>query len=117
MSNTFGVIDILIAAGGFYLIWSSVQMKRTGEIGSSAMVGKGYDLKKAKDPKGYIDYMYLKNIVVGILVILSSLFNYLNDAYWKISYFGAVICIALLAVIAVYCFFSVKAQKKFLSEK
>ena len=52
MNTTFGFMDILIVFSGAYLVYAAVQMKRTGEITSSAIIGKGYDPKKAKDPKG-----------------------------------------------------------------
>lgn len=116
MSDTFSFMDILIALCGVYLIYTSVQMKRTGEI-SSAIVGKGYDPKKAKDPKGYIDYMYPRSIIMGAVVVLSGGVNYLNDKYWGIPNFNLIVCGVFLLVIIVYSKMTIDAQKKYLSPK
>lgn len=117
MNSTFGFMDIIIMICGAYLIYVSVQMKRTGEINSSAIIGKGYDVKKAKDPKGFIEYMYLKSIILGVLVILSGLCDYLNELYWSLPYMGLVNCGVFLIVIIIYCKISLDAQKKYLSPK
>lgn len=116
MDNAFGFMDILIIFGGAYLIYSSVQMKRTGEI-SSAIVGKGYDPKKAKDPKGFIEYMYLKSIVMGVVVMAGGAFNYLNDKYWDIPNFSLIVCAVFFALIVVYGKIAMDAQKKYLAPK
>lgn len=116
MSSTFGFMDILIALSGAYLIYVSIQMKRTGEI-SSAIVGKGYDVKKAKDPKGFIEYMYVKSIVMGGVVMLSGGADYLNDRYWNIPNFSLIICGIFLVLIIVYSKILMGAQKKYLAPK
>lgn len=116
MGDTFGFMDILIMFSGAYLIYVAVQMKRTGEI-SSAIVGKGCDPKKAKDPKGYIEYMYLKSIIMGAIVILSGGADYLNGKYWNIPNFGLIICGIFLVIIIIYGKIAMDAQKKYLSPK
>lgn len=116
MGDAFGFMDILIMFSGAYLIYAAVQMKRTGEI-SSAIVGKGCDLKKAKDPKGYIDYMYLKSIFMGVIVILSGGADYLNDKYWSIPNFNLIVCGVFLVIIIIYGKIAMDAQKKYLSPK
>lgn len=116
MSGTFGFMDILIVFSGAYLIYISVQMKQTGEI-NPAIVGKSIDIKKAKDPQGYIDYMYLKSIIMGIVVMVGGGLNYLNDNYWNITNFGLIACGVFLAAIIIYGKIMVDAQKKFLEPK
>lgn len=116
MGSTFGFMDILIILSGAYLVYTSVQMKRTGEI-SSLIVGKGFDLKKAIDVNGYIEYMYLKSIIMGVVVMAGGGVNYLNDNYWNIPNFNLIICGVFLAVIAIYGKIATDAQKKFLAPK
>lgn len=117
MDSTFGFMDILIIFSGIYLIYIAIQMKRTGEITSSAMIGKGCDLKKAKDPKGYIEYMYLKTVIMGVCVILSGALDYMNLQFWKIPYFTPIVCGVFLVIIIIYCKISMNAQEKYLSPK
>ena len=90
MNTTFGFMDILIVFSGAYLVYAAVQMKRTGEITSSAM---------------------------GVLVMLSGALDYMNDLYWNIPYFGIVMCGVFLVMIIIYCKISMDAQKKYLSPK
>lgn len=116
MNGAFGFMDMLIIFSGAYLVYISVQMKRTGEI-NSAVVGKKVDMKKARDPKGYIEYMYLKSVVMGIIVMASGGLNYLNDNYWHIPYLGPVACGVFFVVIVIYGKITVDAQKKFLEPK
>lgn len=116
MENAFGFMDILIIFTGAYLIYAALQMKRTGEI-STSLVGKGFDLKKAKDPKGYIEYMYLKSIIMGIAVIIGGAADYLNEKYWRIPYLNLVVCGVFLVVIIIYGKITMNAQKKYLSSK
>lgn len=117
MSSTFGFMDILIILGGIYLIYVSVQMKRTGEISNSAIIGKGYDVKKAKDPQGFIEYMYMKSILLGVLITGSGILDYINELYWKLPYMGLIICGVFLVILIIYCKISLDAQKKYLSPK
>lgn len=116
MGSTFGFMDILIILSGAYLVYSSVQMKRTGEV-SSLIVGKGYDPKKAKDLKGYIEYMYLKSIIMGVVVMAGGGMNYLNDSYWNIPNFNLITCGVFLAIIVIYGKITIDAQKKYLAPK
>lgn len=116
MSGAFGFMDMLIVFSGAYLIYISVQMKRTGEI-NSAIVGKKIDIKKAKDPGGFIEYMYLRSIIMGAVVMVSGGLNYLNDNYWNIPFFGPIVCGVFFVVIVKYAVILVKAQKKFLDPK
>ncbi len=116
MGGTFGFMDILIVLSGAYLIYSSVQMKRTGEI-STLIVGKRYDLKKAKDLNGFIEYMYLKSIIMGVVVMAGGGLNYLNDNYWNIPNLGLIVCVVFLAVLAIYGKITIDAQNKYLAPK
>ena len=116
MAGTFGFMDMLIVISGAYLIYISVRMKRTGEI-NSAIVGKNIDTKKARDPEGYIAYMYLKSIVMGVIVMAGGGLNYLNDKYWNIPNLGLITCGVFLAVVIIYGKLIVNAQKKFLDPK
>lgn len=113
MAGTFGFMDLLIIFSGVYLIYIAVQMKRTGEINAS-IVGKGIDMKKARDPKGYIAYMYRKTIVMGAVVMVGGGLNYLNDSYWSIPNLGLIVCGLFLVVITLYGKFLMDAKKKFL---
>lgn len=114
--NSFGIFDIIIVGCGLYLAYLAIDMKKTGMV-SPTIVGKGYDLKKAKDLQGFIDAMYMKSLVAGILTAIGGVVDYLNESYWNIPYFSAIICFAYVVVIGIYCKLSMDAQKKYLSPK
>ena len=116
MTTGMNLFDLIIVICGAYLIYASINMKRTGTISGTAMIGKGIDLKKAKDVPGFINYMYGKSIILGVITILCGALDYLNETYWMIQYMTLITCAVYLVVIFVYCKMSMDAQKKYLSQ-
>jgi len=113
--DTFLIFDVLIFGCGIYLIYAALKMKKTGEIDSTAIVGKNCNLNKAKDKQGFIDYMYKKSIIMGILIMIGGAIDFVNEKYLQISYLGVVTSVVFFVFIVIYCKISMDAQKKFLS--
>ena len=114
---SFTFIDFVIIAVGRYIIDASIQMKRTEDISNSALVGKEKKKKKAVDPQGYIDYIYMKAIMIGVVSILGGVLDIVNEKYLHIPYLGIVSSVIIFLVLIAYCVVASKAQKKFLSPK
>ena len=110
------IVFVIIVVGGC-IIYASIQMKRTGDMSNSALVGKGFDVKKAVDPQGYIDYIYMKAIMIGVVSILGGVLDIVNEKYLHIPYLGIVSSVIIFLVLIAYCVVASKAQKKFLSPK
>lgn len=108
-------IEIGLFACGIYLIIRSILMKKSGTIPNLIVNGK-INLERARDKEGYINYMFIRTIVFGALISVSSAFLAISD-----SGLCAVNPILLLLVQIVYvaaliyfAVVSVKAQNRFL---
>ena len=50
------VFNVVVALFGAYMIWSALQMKKSGKINSMVLAQE--ELKKVKDTKGFIEFLY-----------------------------------------------------------
>ena len=56
------VFNVVVALFGAYMIWSALQMKKSGKINSMVLAQE--ELKKVKDTKGFIEFLYWREDVV-----------------------------------------------------
>lgn len=114
MGSSFLFFDILIIGCGFYLMYVAYNMKKTGEINNTVIVGKNCDVSKAKDKQGFIDYMYMKSIIMGAIIAIGGAFDFVNEKYLNVPYLGLVGSVVFFILIVIYCKISSDAQKKYL---
>ena len=88
MGSSFLFFDILIIGCGFYLMYVAYNMKKTGEINNTVIVGKNCDVSKAKDKQGFIDYMYMKSIIMGAIIAIGGAFDFVNEKLGNSVYFS-----------------------------
>lgn len=62
------VLDVVIMIIGGYMLTAAVQMKRSGTISPTLLAKE--DLGRCTDKKGFIDYMYRKEEIFGIVTLL-----------------------------------------------
>ena len=59
------VFNVVVALFGAYMIWSALQMKKSGKINSMVLAQE--ELKKVKDTKGFIEFLYWRVVwCIGI---------------------------------------------------
>ena len=63
------LLDYLIAFGGIYLIYASILMKVKEKIIKNVMVRPEVDLEKVRDKEGFIRYMWIRALAMGILAV------------------------------------------------
>ena len=110
------LLDMFMAFFGSYLMYAAVNMKRTGEIAKGVIVGKNVDLAKATDIPGFIRYMYGKTLAIGFCALVCGLVGVYNDLYGGLLMLQLIMAVFFFAVVIVFGFFMVKAQKKFLGQ-
>ena len=71
------VFDAVILLFGIYMVISSLQMKKSGRI--NAMVIAEKEMKKCKDPAGFIAFIYWREALFGGIVALVGLIGILNE--------------------------------------
>lgn len=76
-----GMIDIMFLASGVYLIWTAASAKRQGNIVANVMLSKDINESHVRDKAGFIEYMYKRIFLAGILVVVGSAVHLLNDYY------------------------------------
>lgn len=70
--GNINIFDLLIGAGGVYLIYTALAMKRTGEIKAGVLVSKEMDVNRMKDKEGFINYMFGRVLLAGVIIVLSA---------------------------------------------
>lgn len=110
----YSFIDLLCIIGGGYLVYAGAVMKTQGKIVSNVVMNKGADESALRDKEGFIQYLYLKLIIVGVVVMLAGAANIVNDLTMKSAILATVLNCVFAAAIIVYAVFINKALKKFL---
>jgi len=112
--NDLNIFDIIIILSGVYFIYIAENMRRTGTI-STSLIGKNYDVKKAQDLQGFIKFMYMKSILIGVATVICGVLDYGNEAFWKVRYLSLIVCLVYVILLFIYGKLSIDAQKKYLS--
>lgn len=108
-------VSFLIFAIGVYVIVMDIKMKNTGTI-PNGLINNKVNLDRAKDIPGFIKYMFVRNLVFGILICICSALLILNDyGYMTINvYVQLALHILYIAGIIYYARVIYKAQQKYL---
>lgn len=100
------VIDFLFLASGAYLIGNALLAKKNGNITANVMLGKDISEKDVEDKIGFIDYMYKRLLMAGVLIMIGALIQLVNDNYYgstAVTFVGiAFIFVALVIYMKAY---------------
>ena len=77
------VFNVVVALFGAYMIWSALQMKKSGKINSMVLAQE--ELKKVKDTKGFIEFLYWREMLFGALVLIVGVLGVLNETVMPIG--------------------------------
>lgn len=94
--NYLAVLNGIIAFVGICLIFSGLQMKKTGEI--STLLVNQEEIKKCRNKEKFILAVYKKMLVFGLILLLFGLFSFANDIWFRIGQVYNVVRLAFLAV-------------------
>ena len=122
--NSYNLLmDLVILGAGVYVLYSWLQMKRTGEIMGGMLMPKDLNLKKCRDTAGFLKEMLPKLLLTGLVTLASGVIGVLRDQgipvpsviYWAsyIAVFAALIgyAVYLKKLIAKYWDGSTKKRK------
>lgn len=109
-----GMIDFLFLASGIYLIYSAVMAKRKGSIAANVMLSKGANEHDIKDKVGFIDYMYKKIMLAGVMIILASVIHLVNDYYIHSIQLTWVGIVVILLALVIYTFTFMRGRKRYM---
>ena len=77
------VFDAVVALFGAYMIGSALHMKKSGRINSMVLAQE--ELKKVKDTKGFIEFLYWREMLFGALVLIVGFLGVLNETVMPIG--------------------------------
>ncbi|MFV0464939.1 MAG: hypothetical protein ACK5ML_02605 [Lachnospiraceae bacterium] len=101
------LFDLMIIGFGAYIVFTSYRMKQTGEI--STIVMNREEIPKCRDKAGYIDFVYKKSIMFGIIAALFGALGLINDLVYA---FGAIVnWIGIIVFIVMFVWFTNALRK------
>lgn len=106
------VFDVVIAGFGVYMIGAALKMKKTGEISSAVITAE--EIAKCKDKKGFIDFIYWKEAVFGLMVSLVGVLGLVNDLLVSLGVFNMAMMVIFLAGFFWFQMQLRRAREKFL---
>ena len=109
-----GMIDILFFGSGVYLIYTTVMAKKNGNIVSNVMLAKSVSENRIKDKLGFIDYMYKRILLAGVMIVIASIIHLVNDYYLYSSTLTWIGIIVILAAIGIYTAAYLRGQKMYM---
>ncbi len=112
--SSMNLADTIILFVGFYFLVSTAMMKVHGRV-NRMLVGKKYDLDKARDLPGFIAAMYVPNIVIGVITMAAGAAHFVATDIIGNVQAGTYIYVGYLVIFLVYAIILVRAQKQYLS--
>lgn len=110
--NVMIIFDVVIAIFGVYMAVSSLLMKKNGKI--DTMVLAKEELPKVRDVKGFIAFIYWRELAFGIMVAAVGVLGILNETVISI---GKLVVVEVILFLAAFIWFQnslAKARQKFL---
>lgn len=106
------IIRILIMACGVYMMYWAVQMNISQKI-PAMLVGKGFPLSRAKDPKGFIRFTFPFTLGTGIILFAGGALGAIG-VFALYPLLDTAVSLLIVIVIIIYGVILMKAQKKYL---
>lgn len=108
------MIDMLFLASGVYLIWTAISAKRQGNIVANVMLSKDINEGQVTDKVGFIEYMYKRILLSGVLIVLGSAVHLVNDYYIFSNVLTWVGIVLVLTALVVYTGAYMSGRKRYI---
>lgn len=114
MEAYFGFISVIVVGSGIYGLYAYVQMRRTGHINETLLLGKGITAQMCKDKEAYTKKAAPALLVFGIVGILSGAIDmYYLFVDQSIRVLQIVGIIAFGVMLVWYMVYTVKLREKY----
>lgn len=77
--DIFSLIDFIVLGCGVYSLYTVYAMKQTGEIKTGWLISNQIDVKACKDKEGYIDFISVRTVILGIIIIIYGGIGIINS--------------------------------------
>ena len=68
------IFDVVITIFGLYMIGAGLKMNKTGEISSAVITAE--EIKRCRDKKGFIAFIYWKEAAFGAMIVLVGVLGF-----------------------------------------
>lgn len=109
-----GVIDLLFLGSGAYLVGTAIMAKSKGSIAANVMLGKNVTESDIQDKAGFIEFVYKRLLLSGVLIIIASIVHLANDYYFFSNVLTVVGVVLILAALILYTRTYYDAQKRYM---
>ncbi len=109
----YDLIDFVCVFSGMYLAYSAITMKTKGEIVANVVLNKSVSENAIKDKQGFIDYIYGKLLLIGIIIILAGAADIANNNMHISSLVGLACFLVYVGALVAYSMVTKKAVQKF----
>ena len=106
------IFYVVIMVFGVYMIASAFKMKRTGEISSTVITEQ--EMAKCKNKQEFIDFIYWKEAVFGVVLIFVGGLGIINDMVVSLGVFNIVELVLFLVAFTIFQNALRKAREQFL---
>ena len=106
------IFDTIIALFGVYMIYVTINMKKTGVVNKLLLAPD--EIKKLKDQKGFIESTYMKLLIFAIVVTIDGAIGIFSDLVYEIPYWSVIEMFTFLITVIIFTHFMRKAREKFL---
>ncbi len=112
-----GMIDFLFLASGIYLIYTAITTKKRKTIAANVMLSKNASEQDIADKVGYIEYMYKKILLAGVMICVAAIIHLVNDYYIHSQPLTWVGIVLIFAALAMYTIAFSRGQKKYMPQQ
>lgn len=110
--NVMIIFNIVIMGFGIYMVAAALKMKNTGEINSAVITEE--EIAKCKDKKAFIEFIYWREAVFGVMVVIVGALGLVDDLIVSLGSFNFIEMIVFLLGFIWFQSGLRKAREKFL---
>lgn len=104
------LFDIVFLLYGAYCVSAAVKMKKTQQMGSF-FTGRNHS--PIRDKRGYIEAIYGKAIIMGVMAALFGIVGLINDYFIPLPYVMQALMLLFLTVVVWFEISINRAKRKF----
>lgn len=110
----YELIDFVCVFSGVYLAYSAITMKTKGVIIANVVLNKSIKESAIKDKQGFIDYIYPRLLIIGIVIVLSGIVNMTNNYMQGSGVISLLTLLVFAGSLAAYSIVTKAAIQKFI---
>lgn len=113
MDGIFGIIGIFALGCGVYCIYAYVNMRKTGQINATLLLGKDQSEKSCRNKVGFMKKACPAVLVLGVLTIIFGVIDTVHNFVIPLGTVDVVAVWAFVAVLIGYMVYINKLKKDY----